>query len=300
MFGVLNINKPLGWSSLSVVKRVQWLVQPARAGHAGTLDPLATGVLVVAVGQATRLLQYAQTFSKEYRASFFLGRRSETEDLESEVEIIAGAHAPSVADIRAVLAASFTGEILQRPSRHSAVKVAGLRAYDLARDGVDFELPPRPVVIHRTEIVSYDYPELVLDVECGSGTYIRALGRDLAAALGTVAVMASLERTRVGKFSIESAATFDELRAGIDAHVQPAAMLVESIVSVTVTAEEIGELRQGRPIAARAVRFNVTGELKAPSGDDIAAMDGEGKLVAIVGAHKPGMLCPVKNFPQTA
>jgi tRNA pseudouridine55 synthase len=298
MFGVLNINKPYRWTSRDVVNRVQRLVRPARAGHAGTLDPLATGVLLVAIGQATRLIKYAKMLPKAYRATFLLGRRSETEDLESDVELLPDAFEPLEADIRATLAASFTGELMQRPSRHSAIKVAGRRAYDLARGGVDFELPPRPVVIHRIEIVKYRYPELVIDVECGGGTYIRALGRDLAAALGTTAVMASLERTRVGSFAISRAATVEDILLGVEPHIASPAPLAASIASILVTPHEISELNYGRPIEYRDMRITPALQTSELGCDEIAAFDDGGKLVAILTTRKLGALWPVRNFSQ--
>ena len=130
MFGILNINKPAGWTSRDVVNRVQRLVRPEKAGHTGTLDPLATGVLIVAVGQATRLIQYSHRLRKEYRATFLLGRRSPTDDIEGEVELLAGAKHPTVTGIRAALA-QFLGEIQQVPPAFAAVRVEGRRAYDL-------------------------------------------------------------------------------------------------------------------------------------------------------------------------
>src|SRR5262245_1652765 len=138
MFGVFNINKPAGLTSRDVVNRVQRRVRPHKAGHAGTLDPLATGVLLVFVGGATRLIEHAQRLRKSYRGTFLLGRRSDTDDVEQDVELVAGAPEPTREEIESALP-RFTGEILQRPPRHSAVKIAGQRAYKLARQGVEFE-----------------------------------------------------------------------------------------------------------------------------------------------------------------
>src|SRR5262249_43555691 len=156
---------------------------------------------VICVGQATRLIQYVQRLPKRYRATFLLGRHSETDDTEGEITLIEGAPQPARAEIEAALS-KFIGDIEQRPPAHSAVKIAGRRAYKLARQGRAVEIAPRTVTIHSLNILRYDYPELELVVECGSGTYIRSLGRDLASALGTAAVMSALERTAVGGFRV--------------------------------------------------------------------------------------------------
>jgi tRNA pseudouridine55 synthase len=249
MFGVFNINKPAGLTSRDVVNRVQRRVRPHKAGHAGTLDPLATGVLLVCVGAATRLVEHAQRLPKSYRGTFLLGRRSDTDDVEHEVETVAGAPEPSRAAIDAALP-RFVGEILQRPPRHSAVKIAGRRAYKLAREGVDFEPDPKTVTIDRIGIVRFEYPELVLDVNCGGGTYIRSLGRDLAESLGTWAVMSALERTAIGQFCVGDAMSLDALDGDCKQHLLPAARLVAGLPSLVVTAGELRELQFGRTIEA--------------------------------------------------
>lgn len=202
--GLLNLNKPAEMSSRQAVNLVERLTRPVRAGHAGTLDPLATGVLVVCVGAATRLIGYVQRMRKQYRGTFLLGRHSPTEDIEGEVTELPDAPHPTREQIVAA-AAGFVGRIEQRPPAFSAIKVAGRRAYELARQGRQPELAARPVVIHAIEIAAYKYPELVLDVTCGSGTYIRLLGRDLAESLGTSAVMSALVRTSIGGFVLADA-----------------------------------------------------------------------------------------------
>src|SRR5262249_44412103 len=156
----------------------------------------------ICVGQATRLIQYVQRMPKHYRATFLLGQRSDTDDVEGEIQPSENACEPSRAALDRVLP-QFVGEIAQRPPAHSAIKVAGWRAYKLARQGKAVSLAARPVVIHRLAIGRYAYPELEVEIECGSGTYVRALGRDIAASLGTAAVMATLERTAIGPFCVE-------------------------------------------------------------------------------------------------
>lgn len=290
MFGVLNIYKPPGPTSRDVVNRVERLVRPQKAGHAGTLDPIASGVLLVCVGQATRLIEYAQALAKSYRGTFLLGRRSDSDDVEGAVEVVADAIVPTRAEVDAALA-PFRGEVMQRPPRHSAVKIAGQRAYALARRGVDFEPEAKAVVIHRLEVARYDYPELVLDVECGSGTYIRSLGRDLAEALGTSAVMAALERVAVGPFTAEDALPFDHVAERWEERLERPSLLVASLPSVAVTGAELLELQHGRGIS-RA--------LGCGDGGEIAALDGDQNLVALLRERSPGVLSSVRNFTQPA
>ena len=202
--GLLNLNKPVGMTSRQAVNVVQRLAGPAKAGHAGTLDPLASGVLVVCVGGATRLIEYVQRMRKRYVGTFLLGRQSITEDTEGDVTELPDAPVPNWQEIEAA-AQRFVGRIEQRPPAFSALKVQGRAAYKLARQGKPVVLVPRPVDIHRIEIQSYEYPELVLAVECGSGTYVRSLGRDLAETLGTAAVMSALVRTSIGSHRLEEA-----------------------------------------------------------------------------------------------
>src|SRR5262245_51397499 len=166
-------------TSRDVVNRVQRLVRPAKAGHAGTLDPLAEGVLVVCIGPATRLIEYVQQMPKEYRATFLLGQRSASDDLESDVEVIADARALAREEIEAALP-RFMGRVEQRPPAFSAVKVEGRRAYQLARLGNAVDLALRNVEMYQLDVERYEYPELVLSMRCSSGTYVRSVGRDLA------------------------------------------------------------------------------------------------------------------------
>jgi len=291
MFHVLNINKPPGPTSRDVVNRVQRLVCPHRAGHAGTLDPIASGVLLVCVGKATGLIQYAQALPKSYRGTFLLGQASKTGDIETEVTAVEGAVPPTVEQIAAAIP-RFTGAISQRPPRHSAVKIAGRRAYELARAGVDFEPEAKVVEIHRLRVVRYAYPELVLDVECGSGTYIRSLGRDLAEALGTSAVMTALVRTAIGPFTVDSAVRFDDVNAAWQDHLLPPAQLMGSVPRITITAAELTEVRHGRDIGAPPETLQLAADAK------IAAFDASGALVAILRQHGPGVLSAARNFAR--
>src|SRR4051794_40395552 len=247
-FGLLNVNKPRGITSRDAVDRVERIVRPAKAGHAGTLDPLATGVLVICVGQATRLIRFVQRMRKQYRATFLLGHSSETDDIEREVIANPNAIVPTRAMIEDVLP-QFIGDIQQRPPTHSAIKIAGRRAYKLARKGAEFELAARTVTIHRIDLRRYEYPEFDLDIECGSGTYIRALGRDLGAALETAAVMSALERTAIGHFRIEQSISFDRLSPEtLQQNLQPAVSAASELPLFKLSDAQIVEIRHGRPI----------------------------------------------------
>lgn len=285
-FGFVNVNKPRGISSRKVVDRVARLAKPAKAGHAGTLDPIATGVLVIGVGQATRLVEYVQRRPKRYIGTFQLGRTSETEDVEGTVVELDSPPIPTRDEIVAA-AEKWTGEISQRPPAFSALKVDGRRAYELARQGKAVELAARPVTIYRLEVARYEYPELELHVECSSGTYIRSLGRDLAESLGTAAVMSDLVRTAVGDFRLEDACPWDALRPETFAeHLLPALDAVAWLPRVELSAVEIRAVQQGRMLAR-----DVEAE-----GEEFAAVDSSGRLAALL-ARVPGGLRPTRCFP---
>lgn len=287
--GLLNLDKPPGLTSRDAVNRVQRLVRPAKVGHAGTLDPLATGVLVICVGAATRLIEYVQRLRKEYVGTFLLGRTSPTEDVDGPVTELANPPVPPRHQIAAA-ARALTGEIVQRPPAFSALKVGGRRAYDLARQGEHVELEPRPVTVYTLEIESYEYPQLVLRIACGGGTYVRSLGRDLAESLGTGAVMSALVRTAIGPFRVEEAIPPDALTPeNWTDYLLPCVRAVESLPKVPLSAEEVARARQGQPIRR-----------KAPSGNaaEMAAVDEAGRLVAILVPRGPAALGPIRTLPE--
>jgi tRNA pseudouridine55 synthase len=291
--GILNVNKPPGCTSRDVVNHVARLCRPAKAGHAGTLDPLATGVLVICVGQATRLIEYVQKMRKRYRATFLLGRSSETDDTEGHVTELAQAPLPTRSQLDVALE-QFVGAIQQRPPAHSAIKVQGRRAYELARRGTAVQLEPRIVEVHNLRVVEYDYPALQLDIECGSGTYVRALGRDLAAALGTRAVMSALVRTAVGEFRVDNAVTLDALTSeNCTRHLLSPLTAVADLPCVTLDDTQLTEIRHGRPIektdCLSDVRCSTT-----PS--EWAAVTSAGYLAAILREKTAGQLWPHRNF----
>ena len=288
MFGFLNVDKPAGCTSRDVVNRVQRLVKPHKCGHAGTLDPLATGVLVVAIGRATRLIEYVQRLPKTYRATFLLGRTSDTEDTDGEVRELLATPQPSEPQLQAALP-PFLGTIQQRPPAFSALKVAGQRSYALARRGEATELAPRPVEIHSLDIIRYAYPELELLVRCGSGTYVRSLGRDLAESLGTGAVMSALRREAIGSFSASGAMPLAELvLETIHQRLQSPLLALADLPVVEVNDADGRRLENGQTIANRW----------HAAGAEVAATLA-GRLVAILAPLENGWLRPVRYFPAS-
>lgn len=254
MHGFLVIDKSPDWTSRDAVNVVVKLCpRGTKVGHAGTLDPLATGVLVVAVGKATRLISYAQDGTKTYRGEFLLGRTSDTEDVEGKVVELPSPPIPSREELEAA-ARTFVGEIMQRPPAYSAIQVDGQRSYDRARRGEAVELAARPVRIDAIEVTSYAYPQFELNVVCGKGTYIRSLGRDLGEKLGSGAVMSQLRRIRVGAFAIEDAVTIERLRAeGVESHLRPLlSALPDDLPRLELESEGLRRLLQGQTVSTAA------------------------------------------------
>ncbi|MBN8625921.1 MAG: tRNA pseudouridine(55) synthase TruB [Planctomycetes bacterium] len=287
--GILNVAKPSGITSRRVVDRVQKLARPAKAGHAGTLDPLATGVLVVCIGQATRLIDYVQRMPKTYEAAFLLGRTSDTEDVEGTVTELTNPPVPTIDQIQAA-AQSFVGTIKQRPPAYSALKVQGRRAYDMARAGEDVQLAPRPIEIYGIEMLGYDYPELRLRIRCGSGTYVRSLGRDLAESLGTGAVMSALGRTAIGAFRLEDACDLETLTSEVlAAKLQPPSIAVAGLPTVVIDDRELRTLNYGQAI-----------EKSCPvETDELIALMSDGRLASILEPAGEGRWKPKHNFAVT-
>jgi tRNA pseudouridine55 synthase len=215
--GVLVIDKPPGRSSMSAVAEVRRKAGGVKTGHAGTLDPLATGVLVVALGRATKIIDRLMATDKRYQTVIDLSAFTTTDDTEGEREEIAIATPPDETDIRAALE-RFTGTFEQRPPAFSAMKVGGRRAYKLARKGEQPKIPARPVTMHALALVSYDWPRLELDLHCGKGLYVRSLARDLGAVLGTGGHCLTIRRTAVGPFTLEMAVELDDLPTPLTDH----------------------------------------------------------------------------------
>ncbi len=289
--GVLNLNKPTGVTSRHVVNIVQRFPgRKTRVGHAGTLDPLASGVLVVPVGPATRLIEYIQQMPKTYRAEFLLGCQSDTEDTDGEVTRLNSPPEPSQEDIRAALP-RFTGTIQQRPPAYSALRVGGKRAYDLARKGKQVELAPREIVVHRLILDGYDYPNLQLTIECGSGTYVRSLGRDLAESLGTAAVMSSLVRTAIGPFHVEEAIEPESLtQENWPDALLPTATAVSQLTRITLDDEAVRRIQNGLTIPRPCGIDPAT---------DTLAVDQADRLIGILIGQGPDQLKVKRNFPTS-
>ena len=281
--GVLCLNKPKGVTSRAVVDQVvRPLGRKVKVGHAGTLDPLASGVLVVCVGAATRLIAYVQQQSKTYRTVVRLGARSDTHDADGTVTPVPDAIAPTTAAVAAAVAGQ-VGTIAQKPPEYSALKVDGRRAYDLARAGEAVDLAPRPVTVYRIDVLSYDWPRLELEVECGGGTYIRSIARDVGEALGCGGLVEVLVRTRIGAFTLAEAVDPSALSAAtIAASIRPAAEAVAQLPAVRITAEQVAEVAQGRSL-------NVAGA----SAGEVALLGPDGLLVAVAVADpETGRVAP--------
>jgi tRNA pseudouridine55 synthase len=210
--GILNVHKPRGLTSHDVVEAVRSWSQQKRVGHAGTLDPLATGVLILCLGRATRLASYLEEGTKSYCAEVFLGVTTDTDDAQGRILSVASVEA-TLADLEGALA-TLQAQRQQVPPRYAAIKRQGVPYYRLARQGLDFEPTPREVRIHRIELVAWEPPTVVLTVECGKGTYVRSLARDLGQLLGCGAHLRSLVRLRSGRFLLEDAVDMENLQLG--------------------------------------------------------------------------------------
>ncbi|MBD2025233.1 tRNA pseudouridine(55) synthase TruB, partial [Leptolyngbya sp. FACHB-711] len=219
MHGFLNLNKPAGLTSHDCVARLRKLLRTKKVGHGGTLDPAATGVLPIAVGKATRLLQYL-SHQKSYRATVRFGLRTTTDDLEGEVLSQFDASGLTQDQVKAALP-KFQGTIAQIPPSYSAIQVGGKRLYELARSGETVEAPVRTVQIDRLEILDWrpgEYPELDLAIDCGTGTYIRSIARDLGDVLGTGGTLAKLLRTRSSDFFLQDSLSLEAVAAQMEAN----------------------------------------------------------------------------------
>ncbi|MHB1155282.1 MAG: tRNA pseudouridine(55) synthase TruB [Phycisphaerales bacterium] len=210
LHGLLVIDKPLGPSSTDVVRKIRWLGGNCKVGHAGTLDPMATGVLICCIGNATKAVPSLMGMTKRYITTLDLSHFSTTDDSEGTLQLVQIPTPPTAAQLRAALD-TLIGEIQQTPPIHSAVMIRGQRAYKLARQGHDVVIEPRTVRIDRIDILRYDCPMLEIAVTCGKGTYIRSLARQIGRALGTGGYLTALRRTAIGPYRIEQAAQLDRL-----------------------------------------------------------------------------------------
>jgi tRNA pseudouridine55 synthase len=292
--GWFIFDKPQGMTSTQAVSRVKRLFDAAKAGHAGTLDPLATGVLPIALGEATKTVPFVVEGSKDYRFTVRFGTETETDDAEGKV-LGRSERRPTRAEIEAKLP-DFTGEIDQVPPRYSALKVDGARAYNLARDEEAFELQPRRVEIARLALVGHpDRDHCVLEASCGKGTYVRALARDLGRALGSLGHVAALRRTRVGTFGEDRAVSLSTLegmaesggREALAAVLEPVETALRDIPALALSGPDADRLRRGQAVLLRG--------WDAPIVEGMVYATSRGTLVAL-GEVSQGELKPRRIF----
>lgn len=292
--GWLVLDKDLGLTSTHALSQVKRLYDAQKAGHAGTLDPLATGILPIAFGEATKTVSFAVDGEKAYRFTVRWGAETATDDTEGEVTARSDLR-PSRAEVEALLP-RFTGEIMQVPPNYSAIKVDGNRAYDLARDGEAVVLEPRPVFIDALRMVEMpDADTSVFEAECGKGTYVRALARDFGRALGCRGHVISLRRMQVGPFHEDEAVTLSELKAAFEAEgeaglmrfLKPVEAALQDIPGLIVTQADAASLHRGQPVLIRGRDAPIL------SGPMYAVC--KGRIIAL-GEVEQGALRPTRVF----
>ncbi|TIV98453.1 MAG: tRNA pseudouridine(55) synthase TruB [Mesorhizobium sp.] len=305
--GWVVLDKPVGMGSTEAVSKIKWLFQAEKAGHAGTLDPLASGMLPIALGEATKTVPYVQDGAKVYRFTVAWGEERSTDDLEGPVTNSSDRR-PAEAEVRALLP-EYTGVIMQTPPQFSAIKIAGERAYDLARDGETVDIPAREIEIGRLDIVEHGADKTVFEVECGKGTYVRSLARDMGRDLGCFGHIAELRRVEVEPFTADDFVTVTELEAArfggradensgeeaeapadfgaIDQLLVDTAAALDCLPQVAVSDDTATKIRLGNPVIIRG--------RDAPVDAEEACATARGKLVAI-GAIEQGMFKPKRVF----
>jgi tRNA pseudouridine55 synthase len=295
--GWVCLDKPLELGSTEAVSIVRRLFDAQKAGHAGTLDPLATGILPIALGEATKTVPFMMDAGKVYRFTVSWGVSTDSVDAEG-TEIARSDVRPSREAVEAALP-TFVGEIDQVPPRFSAIKVDGQRAYDLARDGAEFELKARPVTIHEAAVTACDADRVEIRVRTGKGVYIRSLARDLAVMLGAEGHVTALRREQVGPFSTENAVTLDILREMVhrgaaSEGLLPVATALDDIPDLAVTATDAFSLRQGRPILLLPRQIETLKARLSPGSRTVSAFE-DGTLVALC-QMRAGRLEPDRVF----
>jgi tRNA pseudouridine55 synthase len=296
--GWICLDKPVGVTSTQAVSRVRRAFNAQKAGHAGTLDPLATGVLPIALGEATKTVPFLMDADKTYRFLVEWGRTTASFDREGVVTATSDVR-PSRAAVEAALPA-FVGEIQQVPPAFSAVKVDGERAYDLAREGVLVVLAPRPVTIHSAAVVGQpDEDHVEIELDCGKGTYVRALVRDLAEMLGACAHVSALRRTRVGAFTDARAIGLEKLEESCDSDARLEALLpvetaLDDIPALALTTEDAFRMTQGRSIVLLPRQAEALKASLKQGSRIVAAFEG-GKIVALC-EMRAGRLNPTRVF----
>jgi tRNA pseudouridine55 synthase len=294
--GWLVLDKPVGMTSTHAVAAVKRVFSAKKAGHAGTLDPLASGVLPIALGEATKTVSFVMDGRKAYRFTVRWGVETDTDDAEGRA-VASSERRPAEADIRALLP-RFTGAIMQTPPKFSAIKIAGERAYDLARDGQEVVLEERQVQIDRLDLIAViDADHAEFEAECGKGTYVRALARDFGRALGACGHVTALRRSRVGPFQAADAVSLDALRASVDGATGPAALLrpveagVADLPMLSVSRGDAARLARGQSVLLRG--------RDAPILEGWAAVTTHGTLIALAEIEQ-GELRPRRVIHPTA
>lgn len=280
--GWINLDKPLGLTSTQALGRVRRLLNAQKLGHAGTLDPLATGVLPIALGEATKTIPYAQDRDKSYRFTVQWGEARNTDDAEGTV-LKTSPKRPSEADIRSVLP-RFVGNIDQIPPQFSAIKLDGERAYDLARAGETVEIASRRVTVYGIRLIAANPDSADFDMECGKGTYVRSIARDMGEILGCFGYVTALRRTAVGNFTEENIISLDEIEKMVqsaepDQVLLPVETVLDDIPALAMTATEIGRIRQGQTL-----KFISRQDYDRLS---VAGIDDMTDLVLAIGDNKP-------------
>jgi tRNA pseudouridine55 synthase len=274
--GVLVVDKPVGMTSHDIVQIIRAGTNIRRAGHTGTLDPRASGVLVVLLGPAVRLSEYVSASDKRYQAIIELGVATNTYDGDGEVTRRSAVDI-SIEEFETTLK-GFIGEIEQKPPAYSAIKLQGRKAYDMARNGEEVDIEPRMIKVYNLELLEWDPPEAVVDVYCSSGTYVRSLAHDLGELLGCGANLIGLRRTKSGQFALRDAVALRKLQEAFTTgdwykYVIPAAEALGDWPSIELTNEQVDEVRHGH---------RITSELDIPEGKLARAITQQGELVALM------------------
>jgi tRNA pseudouridine55 synthase len=307
--GWVVLDKPVGMGSTEAVSKIKWLFQAEKAGHAGTLDPLASGMLPIALGEATKTVPYVQDGAKIYRFAVAWGQERSTDDLEGPVSKSSDRR-PAEVDVLALMP-KYTGIIMQTPPQFSAIKISGERAYDLAREGETVDIPAREVEIGRLDLIEHGADRTIFEVECGKGTYVRSLARDMGRDLGCFGHIAELRRVEVEPFTQEDFVTIAELEAArfgrqadedadaadmpdppvdfdaIDALLVDTAAALDCLPQIAISDDAATKIRLGNPVIIRG--------RDAPVEAEEACATVRGKLVAI-GAIEQGMFKPKRVF----
>lgn len=285
MDGIVNVLKPTGMTSHDVVSSLRRIYNMKKIGHAGTLDPLAAGVLPVYLGKATRLIEYGDDDYKVYHGEFLLGLGTDTEDITGQLLQAMAVPTITAENINHVLE-TFTGDIEQLPSRFSAIKIGGLKAYDLARRQVVFDVPSRFVHIDNLSLLWFSGNRGLLHIQCSKGTYIRSLIRDIGAQLDLAAVMTYLVRLRVGNFIIDKASTLEEIAADPLSCLQPIDACIQHLEKISLPISSCNALAEGQ--------YVTTTELIDGLGAYLRVYTPQNKFVGIVRCKNQHILCPHK------